>query len=267
MKKINVFLLFSLILIAVGYSNFSEFTLLRRGIKLSIEKEYSEADKVFKDAISRYDSKAAKSNSVVNLYDGMLYSELLDTTNDYNFHRGNSQVYLAEKEQSPNTQIEIYKKALDEYKLSMKVSDDINIKRNYEIIAMRIEKIEKQQQQNQENENRDKKDKKNEDNKNSDQKKNQDDNKQQNDQNQNKDSSENQQNNENKKEQPEKKNDQNQEQNNENKQENPESDKKDKSTEIKEALATLDRLENSEEQAFKNNERLEYLGGDTDESW
>ena len=267
MKKINFFLLFSLILIAIGYRDFREFNLLSGGNKLSFDKNYSEADKTFKDVISKYDLASAKSNSVVNLYEGALYRELLDTTNNYHFHRGNSEVYLAEKEQNPESQIEDYKKALEEYRFAMKNSSDINIKKNYEIIVKRIEKIEKQQQ-NQENKDQDNKDSQNQDNsKSNDQENKQDNHKQQNNQNQDQNSNNSEQNKGNEEDQTEKNSNQKQEQTNNNNQNSPESKKQEESTEIKEALATLERLENNEEQAFKNNERLEFLGSDTDESW
>ena len=80
------------------------------------------------------------------------------------FLKGNSYVYLGDNSQDKNK--EFYEKALEEYKLAMKTSDDINIKKNYELTLKKLEDMSKQQNQNNQQNQEDKQEKQNKENQN-----------------------------------------------------------------------------------------------------
>ncbi|GLI55413.1 hypothetical protein PM10SUCC1_09270 [Propionigenium maris DSM 9537] len=281
-RKINIgLLLLSLILILLGYRSMRETLLISRGNSLSLKEKYIEADKVFKEAAVRYSSKTAQRNRGVNLYNGEEYEKLIESGRGEKFLRGNAHAYLGE--QNPKKMKEHYKSALTEYREAMKGSGDINIKKNYEIVSRRLEDMKNREEKQQENrENQDQKqnkDQQEQDKRNSDQKQQQ---KEQQQGDSGKDKQENSQENKKQNKGPE---DQNQEQGQQDRGENtsgssnkPDSDPEkgqlqrgeapEETTQRREALTILERLEGSEEQAFKNNERLERIGGEeAHEAW
>ncbi len=285
MKKISSGLLvLSLILVFLGYNTLREALMVTEGNKLSLDKSYLKADKLFEGAADRYSSKAGNKNRGINLYNGEEYDKLLETGAGEEFFRGNAYAYLAEREKEPRKIMENYEKALEEYKSAMNSSEDINIKRNYEIISKRIEDMknntQKQQKQNKNDQKDQNKDKQNKDN-------NQD---QQQGTKQQSDSSSNQKNSDKKEasQQNQRRSDQqkkDQARDDDQKSSSEKTSEKDKSkaskgeaaqgrkaekdtTQRREALTILERLEGSEDQAFKNNERLENIGGeDSHEAW
>ncbi len=159
----------------------------------------------------------------------------------------------------------------------MKGSEDVNIKKNYEIVSRRLEDMRNKEEKQQENKKDQKqnKDQQEQDKRNNDQK-------QQEKEQQGRDKLENSQEN---KKQNKGLEYQNQDQGKQDRGENtsggsnkPDSDPEkgqlqrgetpEETTQRREALTILERLEGSEEQAFKNNERLERIGGEeTHEAW
>lgn len=158
------------------------------------------------------------------------------------------------------------KEALEEYKLAMDTNEDINIKKNFEIIKNKVdEEKQNQQQDNQQNQDQDQQDKNNS----------QDNNKQnvqKNNEQNNKDKKDDQQNNQKQDENQNKKDDNNnnQQQNqqeNQNDSQNNEPNKGSTPKELtpeekamkqkeEELRSIMQRLEGNEKQAFKNNERV-----------
>ncbi len=279
-RKISgILLILSLTLIFLGYRSMRETLLISRGNSLSLKERYIEADKVFKEAAVRYSSKTAQRNRGVNLYNGEEYEKLIESGRGEKFLRGNAHAYLGE--QNPKKMKEHYESALEEYRKAMKGSGDINIKKNYEIVSRRLEDMKNKKEKQQENKKDQKqnKDQQEQDKRNNDQKQQQ---KEQQQEDSGKDKQENSQEN---KKQNKGSEDQNQEQGKQDRGENtsgssnkPDSDPEkgqlqrgeapEETTQRREALTILERLEGSEEQAFKNNERLERIGGEeAHEAW
>lgn len=289
MKKISiVFLILSLISIFLGYGTMRESLMIAKGNKLSLDKGYAEADKVFEEAYLRYSSKTAQRNRGINLYNGEEYHKLTETGTGEAFLRGNAHAYLGEREKDPKKVMENYEGALEEYKDAMKVSGDINIKRNYEVISKRVEYMKNREQKQQEesknnqNQKEQKKDKQGQDKKDNSQEQQQRDKQKDGSGNDQKDSKKdtsqkeqntaNQQMKDQEQRNSKKGNSENslgEEDNKTNEQNKGQGREAEKDTpQRREALTILERLEGSEDQAFKNNERLESLGGeDSHEAW
>ncbi len=110
------------------------------------------------------------------LYKNKMYDKIYndEKTKEY-FIKGNSHVKVTENSQGQEKDL---KPALENYKLALKTSEDVNIKKNYEIV---LQKEKEQEQKNKDNkDNKDDKNKqdKNDKNENKDQDKNQDNKKQ-----------------------------------------------------------------------------------------
>jgi len=276
MKKISIsILILSLIMIYLGYGTLDEGLIIARGNRFSLDKEYTEADRLFEETITKYNSKAGGRNRSVNFYNGEEYDKLIEIHGDEGFLRGNSYAYLGERESNPEKRIENYEKALDEYKSAMKESGDINIKKNYEIISKRVEDMKKAKQEQQE---QNKQNKDQEDSKKQEQQQGRD--KQENsDTSDKKQTSEDDEKDSRGKEQQDDKiqedgKDQRESSGNEDKkvtekQEAPLGrEAQEDSIQKIEALTILERLESNESQAFKNNEKLEKIGGEpSHEDW
>lgn len=275
MKKISIGILaLSLIMIYLGYGTLDEGIIIARGNRFSLKKEYTEADRLFEETITKYNSEAGGRNRAVNLYNGEEYDKLIEIPGDERFLRGNSYAYLGEREGNPEKRIENYEKALDEYRNAMKESGDINIKKNYEIISKRVEDMKKtkQEQQEQNKQNKNQEDPKKEQQQGRDKQENSDtSDKKQTSQGDEKDSGG--------KEQPD---DKIQEDGKEQRESSGNEDNKvtekqeaslgrevqEDSLQKIEALTILERLESNESQAFKNNEKLEKIGGEpSHEDW
>jgi len=288
MKKISsIFLILSLVLIFLGYGTMKESLTITKGNKLSFDKSYTEADNLFQRAVDLYSSNIGYKNRGVNLYNGREYNKLIESGTGEKFFRGNAYVFLGEEEKDPKKIMENYEKALEEYKGAMKISRDMNIKKNYEIISKRVEDMknmeQKKQEQNMDNkeqndQNKDKQDKSS--NGQDQQQKNQQQSGSENNQ-KDSDKKESSQQDQNKTHQQKK--DQDKEDGKKNNSENSpgkgdsrgreqqkeQGRKAEKTTpQRREALTILERLEGSEDQAFKNNERLESIGGeDSHDTW
>lgn len=198
-------------------------------------------------------SNNKKKNSAYNLlrekYLQASYEYVAENGNIEKFMQGNSKVKLLNNSEldskenskgSTQEKIKLLEESLTLYKERLKEKDDINIKKNYEIVKKELEE-EKKKEQSKDNQDK---------NNNSD---NKDKNKDNNDSNDNKDKDKDKDkdNKDNNQKENQKNQDNKDEQNNESS--NPKDGTDKKSEEIR---YILKKLEGNEEQAFKNNERL-----------
>lgn len=218
-SKIIVFflLIISLITFIRTFSNIKSYILVKSGNRAFLEENYKESYKKYQESYKLKEENKILNNILKTFYMEKEYEKVVTSPANENFLKGNAYVYSVENKSENDKKIESYNKALELYKLSFKTSEDINIKKNYEIILKRIEELQKQQNQN----NQQEENKKNNQKQNTQQNSNQDS-----------------------------KNEQEKNQS----QKNQEEDKKEniKQDEIK---TILKKLENSEKQSFKNNEK------------
>ena len=167
------------------------------------DKKFDDSRKVYEHILKDKDIDILKKNILRSFYEEKKYDELLKSKYKDGFLKGNSYVYTSAKSQDKK---EILTKALEQYKEGMKESEDINIKKNYEIVLKMLNeeqnKDNKQDQKN--NQQQDKQDQQ----QNKDNKDNQKDNKQDQNNNQQQDKQDQQQNKDNKDSQKDNKQDQ-----------------------------------------------------------
>ena len=268
-------LILSLIAFATSFNKTQAYYYNSKGNSFFKEMKFQEARDEYNKSLKIKENNEVRNNIIKSLYEEKKYKEITETPSTEYFIRGNSYAFLGDEavQQNPEEAIKNYKAALEEYKLAMKSSDDLNIKKNYEIVLKKIENLNnKQNQQNQQNQN-------NENNK-QDQNNEQDKQNQQNQQNQNSENNKQDQNNE-----QDKQNQQNQQnQNNENNKQDQNNEQDGKQNNIPqggvqpidskddgregEVRAILKRLEGNEKQSFKNNERVINIDtGNSNNRW
>ena len=294
----------SLLLLTYSYKDIKLYYYVKMGNKNYYSKNYEKAIEYYEKALKIKEDYNIRINLIITDYQMKNYKKVLESPVENGFLKGNSLVFMSEKNQN-NT--EDLKKSLEYYKEEILTSVDINIKKNYEIIENRL----KEQQQNQNNKNSDNNQQENKDKNNNDNQQNsqsQDNkNQQNNDDNQEQDNKDNQNNKQN---QDQNKNNQsNQDSNNNqndldknsdneqnNSQENLDNSDKEKSKnnnqeknqnsnsennknsnsqnsslnkpqqakQQKELQLMLKNLEKNEKQSFKNNERLIGVENESD---
>ena len=298
-----VILILSLVAFAASFNSTQAYYHNSRGNSFFKEKKFDEARDEYNKSLKIKESNEVRNNIIKSLYEEKKYKEITETPSTEYFIRGNSYAFLGDEavQQNPEEAIKNYKAALEEYKLAMKTSSDINIKKNYEIVLKKIEDLNNQNQQNQDNQ-KDKQDQnKDQDNKQDQQNKenqqNQDKQNDKQDQNKDQDNKQDQQNKENQQNQD--KQDQNKDQDNKQDQQNNQNqknqdkqndkqdqnkDQNDKQNSIPqgevqpidskddvregEVRAILKRLEGNEKQSFKNNERVINIDtGNSNNRW
>lgn len=291
-KKMLFVLVLGVILSFLSKNNLIEYYYCKKAEKEIVKERYSQAIENYQKALKFTNNKNSGkilSNIIKTYYMEKKYDEIVKLDGDENFIKGNSYVYLSNEKENK------YKEALESYKKDMLEKDDINIKKNYEIIynlSNQQNQDSKQKQENKENKNQNQNNsQENKENSNNSDKneKNQEDNNKQDKQNNstnqenknedgkqdNKDNGQDKQDNKNsgnsdekndiknKKDKDTKSNDKN-----ENDSKNGENFKdfetgkniENSESSIKEAelKAILQRMEAEEKQAFKNNERVMY---------
>ena len=285
------FFVLSILLLTYSYKDIKLYYYVKMGNKNYYSKNYEKAVEYYEKALKIKEDYNIRINLIITDYQMKNYKKVLESSVENGFLKGNSLVFMSEKNQN-NT--EDLKKSLEYYKEEILTNDDVNIKKNYEIIENRL----KEQQQNQDNknsdnnqqENRDKKQNQNSDsekdkNNNDNQQNNQSQdnkNQQNNDDNQNNlDKNNNEQNNsqenlDNSNKEKSKNNTQQQNENNssENEKErennknsnsqNSSLDKPQQTKQQKELQLMLKNLEKNEKQSFKNNERLIGVENESD---
>lgn len=269
----------SVLLLTYSYKDIKLYYYVKMGNKNYYSKNYEKAIEYYEKALKIKEDYNIRINLIITDYQMKNYKKVLESPVENGFLKGNSLVFMSEKNQN-NT--EDLKKSLEYYKKEILTNDDINIKKNYEIIENRL----KEQQQNQDNknsdnnqqENRDKKQNQNSDKNDSQSQDNK--NQQNNDDNQNNlDKNNNEQNNsqenlDNSNKEKSKNSDQekNQNSNSENERENNKNsnsqnsslDKPQQTKQQKKLQLMLKSLEKNEKQSFKNNERLIGVENESD---
>ena len=271
-----VILILSLVAFAASFNSTQAYYHNSRGNSFFKEKKFDEARDEYNKSLKIKESNEVRNNIIKSLYEEKKYKEITETTSTEYFIRGNSYAFLGDEavQQNPEEAIKNYKAALEEYKLAMKTSSDINIKKNYEIVLKKIEDLNSQNQQNQDNQ-KDKQDQnKDQDNKQDQQnKENQDKQNDKQDQNKDQDNKQDQQNNQNQQNQDKQndKQDQNKDQNDkQNSIPQGEVQPIDSKDDVREGevRAILKRLEGNEKQSFKNNERVINIDtGNSNNRW
>lgn len=263
MKNKNIYLLSLGIILTLififSFDNIKIYYFLSRGNKNYYEKKYEVAKKYYEKAFKIKESKIIKDNLIKNDYESKKYSEVLKRKGDNDFLNGNSIVKLSESKEDKDKMRE----SLEYYKKEMIKNDDINIKKNYEIVLENIKNNQSKQkdqnkEKNQKNQNKqDKQDKQGKQNKQQNSKENGQKDKNSPKQSKDKQKGESKQ----KKEDNSKQNQKNnkQDENKQNKSDKGQNSK-DKERSKEEIKAVLKRLEGSEKQAFKNNEKLINVG-------
>jgi len=247
MKNKNMYSLISgiILILSCGYffDNVKIYYFINKGNKYYYTKEYKKAKKYYEKAFFIKKSEVIKNNLIINDYEAKNYLEVLKRKGNKNFLNGNSFVKLSQNRNNK----EKLKEALESYKKEMIKNSDMNIKKNYEIILKEVNKNKQkkdqqkeQKNQNQKNQNQENKDRKNKQNQ----------------------SQKNEQKNQRQQKQ-DKKDDSN---NNKQKKINQSQNNKDENRKKEEINMVLKRLEGSEKQAFKNNERLMNLTNNREEN-
>ena len=168
----------SILLLTYSYKDIKLYYYVKMGNKNYYSKNYEKAIKYYEKALKIKEDYNIRINLIITDYQMKNYKKVLESPVENGFLKGNSLVFMSEKNQN---NIEDLKKSLEYYKEEILTNDDINIKKNYEIIENRL----KEQQQNQDNKNNDNnqqenKDKKQNQNSDSEKDKNNNDNQQNN---------------------------------------------------------------------------------------
>ena len=286
-------LILSLVAFATSFNKTQAYYYNSKGNSFFKEMKFQEARDEYNKSLKIKENNEVRNNIIKSLYEEKKYKEITETPSTEYFIRGNSYAFLGDEavQQNPEEAIKNYKAALEEYKLAMKSSDDLNIKKNYEIVLKKIENLNNKQNQDKENNKQDqnneqdKQNQQNQQNQNSennkqDQNNEQDKQNQQNQQNQNNENNKQDQNNEQDKQNQQNQQNQNSENNKQdqdNKQDGKQNnipqggvqpiDSKDDGREG-EVRAILKRLEGNEKQSFKNNERVINIDtGNSNNRW
>ena len=289
----------SILLLTYSYKDIKLYYYVKMGNKNYYSKNYEKAIEYYEKALKIKEDYNIRINLIITDYQMKNYKKVLESPVENGFLKGNSLVFMSEKNQN-NT--EDLKKSLEYYKEEILTNDDINIKKNYEIIENRL----KEQQQNQDNKNNDnnqqenkdkkqnqnsdsEKDKNNNDNQRQDNKDSQNNDKQNQDQNKNNQPNQNSNNNQNdldknsdneqnnsqenldntdkeksKNNNQEKNQNSNSENNKNSNSQNSSLNKPQQTKQQKELQLMLKNLEKNEKQSFKNNERLIGVENESD---
>lgn len=266
MKKISIPILLSLLLLYTAYGGYREYSLIKDGNKLSNSGRYEEADELYNEVIEGYNSEEGVKNKAINLYKGKKYKEVVEIPSEERFIRGNSYVYAADRMQDDKQKMGYYEKALEEYRKAMKSLEDINIKKNYEIVVKKLQDEKQNQEQKKEEEQQgkqqDRQQGKNERDKSDRGSNAKGDEEDQPDESKDSEKGEKQQ---------ESRGEEDNNKENSSSGADPlkgSGEESREETQKKEAYTILQRLEGNEDHAFKNNERLKHIGGDRDDtSW
>jgi Ca-activated chloride channel family protein len=237
-----IFILF-LIIFIFGFKEMKLFFYNELGNRAQIKKMYEDARINYEEALKVQESNKVRNNLLTNEYEAKNYKKVVDIpTFEKYFIQGNSYVKLGEEAQEQKEIIENFQKALEHYKKAMNISEDINIKKNYEIIQKRLDDIKQQEQQKQNQENQEKQEDKNQESSSKNSQEQQKDQKEKEKQKQEQEQNQDQQS--------------NQQQQEEQNQENQEDETKREQIEKEEVMSILKKLEGNEKQSFKNNERI-----------
>lgn len=151
-KVISILLLLlSLFAFGINLNSARAYYYTSKGNSFFKSENFEEARKNYELSLKLKDNLNVKKNIIKSFYEEKKYKEVIENESDEFFLRGNSYAFLGDSliKENPEEAKKNYRLALEEYKKAMKQSDDINIKKNYEIVLKKIEDLEKEQQQNQ----------------------------------------------------------------------------------------------------------------------
>ena len=252
----------SILLLTYSYKDIKLYYYVKMGNKNYYSKNYEKAIEYYKKALKIKEDYNIRINLIITDYQMKNYKKVLESSVEDGFLKGNSLVFMSEKNQN-NT--EDLKKSLEYYKEEILTNDDINIKKNYEIIENRL----KEQQQNQDNQNNDSnqqenKDKKQNQNSDSEKDKNNNDNQQNNQSQDNK----NQQNNDDNQGQDNKDNQNNKQNQDQNKNDQSNQNSNDNQNDLdknnNEQNNSKENLDNSDKEKSKNNDQEKNQNSDSE---
>ena len=163
----TIFLVASIILVIKSLNPLKIYNFVEKGNSFIKEEKYSNGREEYEKALKLRENNQVKLNILKSFYSEKNYEEVTKSDVEEGFLKGNSYVYLGDNSQDKNK--EFYEKALEEYKLAMKTSDDINIKKNYELTLKKLEDMSNQQNQDNQQNQEDKQEKQNKENQNNNQ--------------------------------------------------------------------------------------------------
>lgn len=174
-KKIIYLLGFilSLIILAFSYKDIALFYYVKMGNKNYYSKNYEKAIEYYEKALKIKEDYNIRINLIITDYQMKNYKKVIESPVENGFLKGNSLVLLNENNKNNPKDLE---KALDYYKDNMLSDNDINIKKNYEIVQKKLNENQKNQDSNNQKDNKDNKDKKQNNNSNNDNSKDKQDN-------------------------------------------------------------------------------------------
>lgn len=252
----------SILLLTYSYKDIKLYYYVKMGNKNYYSKNYEKAIEYYEKALKIKEDYNIRINLIITDYQMKNYKKVLESPVENGFLKGNSLVFMSEKNQN-NT--EDLKKSLEYYKEEILTNDDINIKKNYEIIENRL----KEQQQNQDGQNNDSnqqenKDKKQNQNSDSEKDKNNNDNQQNNQSQDNK----NQQNNDDNQGQDNKDNQNNKQNQDQNKNDQSNQNSNDNQNDLdknnNEQNNSKENLDNSDKEKSKNNDQEKNQNSDSE---
>ena len=262
-------LILSLVAFATSFNKTQAYYYNSKGNSFFKEMKFQEARDEYNKSLKIKENNEVRNNIIKSLYEEKKYKEITETPSTEYFIRGNSYAFLGDEavQQNPEEAIKNYKAALEEYKLAMKSSDDLNIKKNYEIVLKKIENLNNNQNQDKENNKQDQNNEQDKQNQQNQQNQNSENNKQDQNNEQDKQNQQNQQNQNSENNKQDQNNEQDGKQNNIPQGGVQPIDSKDDGREG-EVRAILKRLEGNEKQSFKNNERVINIDtGNSNNRW
>ena len=259
-------LVLSLVAFAASFNSTQAYYHNNKGNSFFKENKFEEARDEYNKSLKIKENNEVRNNIIKSLYEEKKYKDITETPSTEYFIRGNSYAFLGDEavQKNPEEAIKAYKAALEEYKLAMKTSSDVNIKKNYEIVLKKIEDLNNQNQQNQDKQNEKQNQNKDQDNKQEQQnQQNQDKQNEKQDQNKDQDNKQNQQNQQNQDKQNEKQN-QNKDQDNKQNQQNQQN--QDKQNEKQDQNKDQDNKQNQQNQDKQNEKQDQNKDQDNEEN-
>lgn len=252
-------LVLSLVAFAASFNSTQAYYHNNKGNSFFKENKFEEARDEYNKSLKIKENNEVRNNIIKSLYEEKKYKDITETPSTEYFIRGNSYAFLGDEavQKNPEEAIKAYKAALEEYKLAMKTSSDVNIKKNYEIVLKKIKDLNNQNQQNQEKQ-KDKQDQ------NKDQDNKQDQQNKENQQNQ--DNKQDQQNNQNQQNQDKQNEKQNQNKDQDNKQNQQNQQNQDKQNEKQDQNKDQDNKQNQQNQDKQNEKQDQNKDQDNEEN-
>ena len=145
------FFVLSILLLTYSYKDIKLYYYVKMGNKNYYSKNYEKAIEYYEKALKIKEDYNIRINLIITDYQMKNYKKVLESPVENGFLKGNSLVFMSEENQNNQDSMEDLKKSLEYYKEEILTNDDVNIKKNYEIIENRL----KEQQQNKDNQNND----------------------------------------------------------------------------------------------------------------